>query len=110
LIDWNKGDFMGAEALARIRQQGVRRKLVCLALNDPLPVFGGEAIFSGGKVVAQTTSGNFSYSTGKSLVLGYLPVEVLDNSEFMVEAFGEQSEAVIVKAAPYDPERKKILC
>jgi len=31
-------------------------------------------------VVAQTTSGNFGYSVGKSLVLGYLPVDVLEQS------------------------------
>ena len=41
LIDWNKGAFIGAEALARIRQYGVQQKLVCLALDEPLPVFGG---------------------------------------------------------------------
>ena len=110
LIDWNKGDFVGAGALAEIKQQGVRRKLVCLVLDNPLPVFGGEAIFSDGKVVAQATSGNFSYSTGNSLVLGYLPVEVLDNHEFLVESFGEQSPASLVKGAIYDPDRKKILC
>ena len=110
LIDWNKGDFIGAEALARIRQQGVQRKLACLVLNDPLPVFGGEAIFSDGKVVAQATSGNFGYSIGKSLVLGYLPVEVMNNKEFTVEAFGERSQATIVKGAIYDPDRQKILC
>ncbi len=110
LIDWDKGDFIGAEALARIRQEGVRQKLVCLVLDNPLPVFGGEAIFCGGKVVAQTTSGNFGYSTGKSLVLGYLPVDLLDHSDFMVEAFGEQSPASIVKGAIYDPKREKILC
>ncbi len=110
LIDWNKGDFIGSEALARIRQEGVKQKLVCLALNDPLPVFGGEAIFCGDQVVAQTTSGNFGYSVGKSLVLGYLPVDVLDQGDFMVEAFGERSSASIVKGAIYDPKREKILC
>ena len=85
-------------------------KLVCLALDNPLPVFGGEAIFCGDQVVAQTTSGNFGYSAGKSLVLGYLPVDVLDQSDFMVEAFGERSSASIVKGAIYDPKREKILC
>ena len=110
LIDWNKGDFVGAEALSRIRQEGVRQKLVCLALDDPLPVFGGEAIFSGEKVVAQTTSGNFGYFTGKSLVLGYLPMEVLERDDFWIEAFGERSAASIVKGAIYDPNREKILC
>jgi len=110
LIDWNKGDFIGAEALTRIKQEGVQQKLVCLALDNPLPVFGGEAIFCGEKVVAQTTSGNFSYSTGKSIVLGYLPVDVIDRSDFRVETFGEQSPASIVKGAIYDPNREKVLC
>ena len=110
LIDWHKGDFIGAEALARIRQSGPRRKLVCLALEKPLSVFGGEAIFCGGRVVAQTTSGNFGYTLGKSLVLVYLPVDLLGHNDFMVEAFGESSRASIVPGAAYDPKREKILC
>jgi len=109
LIDWDKGDFIGAQALARIRREGVQRKLVCLALDKPLPVFGGEAIFCDGEVVAQTTSGNFGYTVGNSLVLGYLPVELLERDDFMVEAFGERSPASIVKGAAYDPKREKIL-
>jgi 4-methylaminobutanoate oxidase (formaldehyde-forming) len=73
-------------------------------------VFGGEAIFCGDKVVAQTTSGNFGYSIDKSLVLGYLPVDILEQSDFTIEAFGERSPASIVKGASYDPQREKILC
>jgi 4-methylaminobutanoate oxidase (formaldehyde-forming) len=61
-------------------------------------------------VVAQTTSGNFGYSVGNSLVLAYLPVDVLERSDFTVDAFGERSAASIVKGAIYDPQREKILC
>ena len=110
LIDWNKGDFVGRAALERIRNEGVGRKLVCLALEEPLPVFGGEAVFHGDEVVAQTTSGNFGYSVGKSLVLAYLPIEMLERDGFTVEAFGERSPATLVDGAAYDPARKKILC
>ena len=110
LIDWDKGNFIGAEALARIRQEGVQQRLVCLALNDPLTVFGGEAVFCDNQVVAQTTSGNFGYSVGKSLALAYLPVEVLDQQNFTLEAFGERSAVSIIPGAIYDPERQNILC
>ena len=118
LIDWNKGDFLGAEALARIAEQGVRQKLVCLALEEPLAVFGGEAIFVDGAVAAQATSGNFGYSIGKSLVLGYLPTALLPRQdcpgdaqrEFAVEAFGQRSSAALLTGAAYDPGRQKILC
>ena len=109
LIDWTKGDFLGSGALARIKEKGVTRKLVCLALEKPLSVFGGEAIFHEGKAISQTTSGNFGYSVGKSLVLGYLPSELTGEEEFEVEAFGERSRALLVKGSAYDPERKKIL-
>ncbi|MCP3688110.1 MAG: aminomethyl transferase family protein, partial [Gammaproteobacteria bacterium] len=110
LIDWQKGDFVGAEALDKIRQQGVSRQLTCLALEKPLPVFGGEAVFLGNRVVAQTTSGNFGYTVGKSLVLCYLPVDLPDGSEFLVQSFDNKSTAALVKGAAYDPARKKMLC
>ena len=110
LIDWNKGEFLGSQALARIRQEGVRQKLACLALDEPLPVFGGEAILVQGEAISQTTSGNFGYSTGKSLVLGYLPVEIQGESDFEIEAFCRRSRATIIKGAAYDPKRTKILC
>jgi len=110
LIDWNKGDFIGRDALAKIKEQGVTQKLICLALDDPLHVFGGEAILADGKVVAQTTSGNFGYSVGKSLVLGYLPVDALNAESFEVNVFGKNSKASLIKSAAYDPARKKILC
>ena len=110
IIDWNKGDFIGAEALASIKQTGVFRQLVCLALNDPLVVFGGEAVYCDGEVVAQTTSGNFGYTVGKSLVLCYLPVELLGATGFEVQSFDQKSAATLIKGAAYDADREKILC
>jgi 4-methylaminobutanoate oxidase (formaldehyde-forming) len=109
-IGWQKNGFMGADALRRIRDAGPARRLVCLALDDPLPVFGGEAILLDGKPVAQATSGNFGYTVGKSLVLGYLPVGLLDGTGFAVEAFGQVSRAALLPAAAYDPHRLKVLC
>ncbi|MCP4320113.1 MAG: FAD-dependent oxidoreductase [Hyphomicrobiales bacterium] len=110
LIDWDKGDFLGREALIQIREKGVERNLSCLALESPVPVFGGEAIFSGGRAISQTTSGNFGYTTGKSLVLGYVPIEHLDQASFEIESFGKRSAAMLLKGAAYDPARTKVLC
>ncbi|HUS54109.1 MAG TPA: FAD-dependent oxidoreductase [Thermohalobaculum sp.] len=109
LIDWSKPDFLGAGALARVKAEGPPRKLVCLALDEPLAVFGGEAILVDGVAVSQTTSGNFGYSVGKSLVLGYLSSELATRNNFEVEAFGRRSGAVRIEGAAYDPGRRKIL-
>jgi 4-methylaminobutanoate oxidase (formaldehyde-forming) len=109
VIDWSKPEFIGREALARIRDQGPAQKLVCLALDKPLAVFGGEAILVNGRPVGQATSGNYGYCVGKSLVLGYVPIEYTTGCNFEVEAFGVRSAASLINKAPYDPERKKIL-
>ncbi len=100
----------GAPALARIKEEGIRRKPVYPAPDDPPPVFGGEAIFVDGGAVAQSTSGNFGYSVDKSLVLGYLPVALLGRNEFAVEALGKRSSASVTRGAACDPKREKILC
>ncbi len=110
LIDWNKGDFLGRSALAQMRETGVTRQLACLVLDEPLPVYGGEAIYLNGQPLARTTSGNFGYTIGKSLVLGYLPVDLDEASAFEVEAFGQHSVATRFNGAPFDPKRAKILC
>jgi 4-methylaminobutanoate oxidase (formaldehyde-forming) len=109
VIDWNKPDFIGAEALARIRDQGVKQRLICLTLKDPLAVFGGEAILVDGKPVGQATSGNYGYSVDKSIVLGYVPEQLATAHDFEVEAFGKTSLATRIDGAPYDPGRQKIL-
>ena len=109
LVDWNKKDFVGAQALAKIKDQGIRQKLICLILENPLAVFGGEAILLDQKPVGQATSGNFGYSIGKSIVLGYVPIEQATADTYEVEAFGVRSPALRINHAPYDPERKNIL-
>ena len=109
VIDWEKGDFLGAESLARVKADGPARRLVYLGLEEPLPVFGFEAIFVDGEAVGQTTSGNFGYTVSKSLVLGYVPAEQATAGTFEVESFGKRTPAERIRRAAYDPDRTKIL-
>ena len=109
VIDWEKGDFLGAKALARVKAEGPVQRLVYLGLEEPLHVFGGEAIFVEGEAVGQTTSGNFGYTVGKSLVLGYVPAEMATTDSFEVESFGTRTAATRIRGAAYDPERANIL-
>ncbi len=111
LIDWKKGEFIGREALARIRDEGVDRKLVSLLLEENLPLFGSEAVYADGKVVAQTTSGNFAYSLGQPIALAYLPTDIdTETAVIEVQSFDRQCRAKVVKGTPYDPQRAKIIC
>ena len=109
-VGWSKSEFMGSDALYRMREEGPLRRMRCLVMEDPLPVFGGEAILVNGEPVAQSTSGSFGHSIQRSLVLGYLPVDCLDATDLEVETFGERSAAKLLSRPAYDPERRKILC
>ena len=109
VIDWEKDEFIGAKALARVRTEGPARRLVYLGLDDPLPVFGGEAILVDGEAVGQSTSGNIGYAVGQSLVLGYVPAELATADNFEVESFGTRTKATRLARAAYDPERANVL-
>ena len=57
VIDWEKGDFIGAESLVRVKADGPARRLVYLGLKEPLPVFGTEATLSTGKLSGRPPAG-----------------------------------------------------
>ncbi|MBI3453514.1 MAG: FAD-dependent oxidoreductase [Rhodospirillales bacterium] len=105
----DKGDFIGARALARIKRAGPDRKLCVFTLEKPVPVYGSEAILRAGKILGVTTSGGYGHTIGKSIVFGYLPTEEAGHADYEIEAFSECIPATRLARAPYDPERKRIL-
>jgi 4-methylaminobutanoate oxidase (formaldehyde-forming) len=103
-----KGPFIGREALQRIKQEGACRKLATFTIEQPLSVFGGEAILHEGRVVSVTSSANFGHTIGKPIVYGYLPVELAEARNFAIEAFGEQAPAVRHDSPLYDPANARL--
>jgi 4-methylaminobutanoate oxidase (formaldehyde-forming) len=105
----DKGDFLGRDALARIKAEGPRRRLCCFLLAHQAPVYGGEAIRCGGRVLGVTTSGGFGHTVGKSIVFGYVPAEEAAHADYEIESFGKIVPATRAAGAPYDPKRARIL-
>lgn len=104
-----KGDFLGRDALRRIQSEGVKQKLCCFVLERPLAVYGGETILRDGQVIGSTTSGNYGFTVGRSIVFGYVASEPAPAGAFEIEAFGERSPAVRIDGCAYDPGRQRIL-
>jgi 4-methylaminobutanoate oxidase (formaldehyde-forming) len=104
----DKGDFIGRDALARSRERGVARRLAALLLDDPLPVHGGEAILADGDVVAVSTSGNYGFTVGRSIVYAYVPIRDAQRTRFEVEAFGERTGATRIARCAYDPDGSRL--
>jgi glycine cleavage system aminomethyltransferase T/glycine/D-amino acid oxidase-like deaminating enzyme len=109
-VKLSKGDFLGREALERIKAQGVTCKLCCLTLDDPRAVgFGGEPLLDGDRVLGYVTSAGYGYTVRQSIVYGYLPVEyAVPGTRIEVQLFGVQYGATVMKEPLYDPKNAKI--
>jgi 4-methylaminobutanoate oxidase (formaldehyde-forming) len=107
-VSFEKGEFIGREALVRQRSVGLERRLECFALTEPLAVYGGEAMLIEGRAVGMTTSGDFGYTVGRPLVLGYLPRQHFGVATIEIEAFGRRCLAHRIERCAYDPSGTRV--
>ena len=103
LIAWKKGDFIGRDALERIRRDGPDRLLCVFSLAEKVPVFGGEAILRQGRVLGVTSTGDFGHTVGRPIVYGYVPSEDAGHADYEVEVYGQRVAATRAAAPLYDP-------
>lgn len=98
----DKGDFVGRDALAAQKEQGVERRLVGLRLTGkgfPRP---GYDIVSDGEVVGSVTSGTVSPTLGYGVALGYVPVGLSKaDTELQIDARGRLVDAVVQRPPFY---------
>ncbi len=107
-VNLNKGDFIGRDALVAQRAAGVERKLCTFTLESMAYPVSGEAIIANDKVVGFTTSANFGHSIGKPIAYGYLPVAVAEQTDFIIEVYGEPIPATRHDGPLYDPTGSRL--
>jgi 4-methylaminobutanoate oxidase (formaldehyde-forming) len=107
-VNLKKGDFCGRDALVAQQDAGITRKLCTFTLEQMAYPVSGEAIIADGQVVGFTTSANFGHSVGKPIAYGYLPVELADRTDFVIEVYGEPIPATRHDRALYDPDNAKL--
>ncbi|MEC5383665.1 FAD-dependent oxidoreductase [Aurantimonas sp. C2-6-R+9] len=104
-----KGDFIGRDAVLRVKEQGLKRRMVQFRLKDPEPLlFHNEAVVRDGEIVSIVTSGNYGHYLGGAIGLGYVPckgqsVEDVLSSTYQIEIAGERFEAEASLKPMYDP-------
>ncbi len=110
-VDFEKGDFIGRDALLRQRERGLERRLACLVVDardaDP---HGYEPILDGNKRVGYVASGGYGHRVEKTIALAYLPVAYLEpGTELALQILGENRAAHVVEPPLYDPENRRLL-
>ena len=108
-----KNDFIGKDALARIKAEGAKWKLCTFTIDagKPLMVQSSAPILYKGEVVGVTTSAGYGHTVKKNICYGYIPIEHAGYKDgFEIESYKEIYPAKLEpNRALYDPERKKIL-
>ena len=102
-INWNK-DFVGKEATAKFRDEGVDRKLVTLTVDTPMDVTLDEAVLVNDVAVGYITSGGYAHHVGESMAMAYVAAEhAAAGTVVKVEIMGEMYPAEVQGAPLYDP-------
>ncbi len=110
-VDWGKPDFKGKAAMEAEKQQGVTKRFVTLTVE------AGECdapymstLWHGGKVVGETTSGNWGYRTGQSIALGMLKTDLaVPGTEIEIEIYGDRFKATVQPDGPlFDPNNERL--
>jgi 4-methylaminobutanoate oxidase (formaldehyde-forming) len=117
-VAWDKpGGFIGRDALLRLRDEGLRRRMVAFALEDPHPlVYGNEPLWRDGVLVGKTSSGWYGHTLGRAVALGYVGTgepgavtpEWILGGRYEVEIADERFAATPSLKPFYDPTGERI--
>ncbi|MBK8173290.1 MAG: glycine cleavage system aminomethyltransferase GcvT [Sandaracinaceae bacterium] len=104
---FDKGDFVGREALAAIKEAGLTRKIVGFEMTGRgIGRHGYPITDAAAKHVGIVTSGSPGPTVGKNIGLGYVPTAMSEvGTKIGIEIRGKVIDAVVVKTPFY--KRKK---
>ncbi len=105
-IKLNKGEFIGHDALAKIKEQGTKRKLVGIEMTERGVSRGGYGIFIDGQQIGALTSGAPSPTLNKNIGMGYVEAAyAVPGTPISIDIRGKQTAAQIV-ALPFYKRQK----
>jgi glycine cleavage system T protein len=110
-VQLDKGDFIGRQALLKVKAAGLTRKLCTLVLDGDefVPIYGGEAVYLDGKVISRVRSGGYGYTVRRNIVYAYLPLELAKTgTRLQVEVFEKLAGAEVAPTALFDPKGERL--
>ncbi len=105
-ISFKKNDFIGRDAAMAEKHAPPKRRLCTFVVDAAdADVWGDEPIWRDGRVVGFVTSGGYTHYIGKSVALGFVPVEMIgDGAAFEIEILGDLRPARLITQPLFDPE------
>lgn len=111
-VDFEKGDFVGRDALQNQLKRGLKQRLACLVLaDDRVVALGKEPVrpYATDQIIGWVTTGGYGYSIEKSIVYAYLPIDyTVPGIDMEIEFFGEWVRVKVVQTPLFDPRGDRI--
>jgi aminomethyltransferase len=102
----SKGDFIGREALAKQKEEGIKRKLVGFEVTDRGIARDGQDVLIEGSHVGRVTSGSPAPYLKKNIGMAYVPVESASvDQKIEIDVRGKPVNARIVPLPFYKRAR-----
>lgn len=102
ICKWNKGDFVGRDALAKQKEEGVKRRLAGFETTERGIARDGQEVIVDGTKVGHVTSGSPAPFLKKNIGMAYVPVEFADEGQQIhIDVRGRLVAAQIVKTPFY---------
>ena len=102
----NKRDFIGRDALAKQKEEGVKRRLVGFEITERGIARDGQEVVVNGSPVGKVTSGSPAPYLKKNIGMAYVPIEFAnEGQQVQIDVRGRLVKAEIVKTPFYKRER-----
>jgi aminomethyltransferase len=108
-IKFDKGDFIGREALLRVRDRGVNEAWAGLIVDGAKPAATGAVVRVDGDVVGRVTYSDYGYSLGLTLATAHMrmPYNAV-GTETTIEVDGNPMRAVVAQMPFFDAEGARL--
>ena len=100
-------EFVGRDALERVREEGVEEKFVGIKLVDRgVPRHGYDVTNTDDVIIGRVTSGTMSPTLGEPVALGYVPTEYADPGAVVNVVVRGQSKKAKIANTPFLSDRQ----
>ena len=104
-------NFIGKNALDKLKQEPLKKKLCCMVMQDNEGMaLGKEPIYDeSSRPVGYVTSTNYGYYINKHILYGYLPyTHSKEGTNLEVGYFGKRYSVKVTNEPLLDPENKRL--
>jgi 4-methylaminobutanoate oxidase (formaldehyde-forming) len=107
--DMAKGDFIGRNALAKRKGDGLQTRLRTVVLEgNALPAYGAESVWHNGEIVSRLRSAGHAHTIDQSIAYCYLPLNLTKlGTRVEIELFGERVPAKVTLPV-HDPKGSRL--